>query len=49
MEGPGRWFKAQLTARAESVVDLDFEMADGAFELRMSEEQLYGSQLLVFL
>src|SRR5271166_7000016 len=34
-----------LLRDAEGVVDLDAEIADGAFELRMSEERLYGSQV----
>jgi hypothetical protein len=41
--------KLNLLRDAEGVVDLDAEAADSAFELCTSEEQLYGSQLPVFL
>ena len=34
-----------LLRDAEGVVDLDAEIADGAFELRMSDEKRYGSQV----
>jgi len=37
--------KHNLLGDAEGVVDLDAEIADGAFELRMSEEKLYGSKV----
>jgi hypothetical protein len=34
-----------LLGDAEGVVDLDAELTDSAFELRVSEEELYGSQV----
>jgi hypothetical protein len=37
--------KLNLLGDAEGVVDLDAEIADGAFEPRMSEEKLYGSKV----
>jgi hypothetical protein len=49
--GPTGWkgraggSKLNLLRDAEGVIDLDTEIADGAFELRMSEEELYGSQV----
>jgi hypothetical protein len=41
--------KLNLLRDAEGVIDLDTEIADGAFELRMSEEELYGSQVACLL
>ena len=38
-----------LLGDAEGVVDLDAELTDSAFELRVSEEELYGSQVARFL
>jgi hypothetical protein len=45
--GKGRTGNSKLNqlGEAEGVVDLDAEIADGAFELRMSEEELYGSKV----
>jgi hypothetical protein len=38
-----------MLRNAERVIDLDAESANGAFELRVPEEQLDGRRLPVFL
>src|SRR6202008_3216711 len=36
----------RLFGHLERVIDLDAEVSNGAFELRMAEEQLYSAQIL---
>ena len=49
--GPAKWqgrevrSEFDLLCDAESVIDLDPEIPDGAFELRMSEQQLNRSKV----
>jgi hypothetical protein len=40
--------KLNLLRDAEGVADLDAEIADGTFKLRMFKEQLYGSKVASF-
>jgi len=44
-EPRGHLSELDLLRNAEGVVDLDAEIANGAFELRMSEEELNGPKI----
>ena len=43
--GPRRSVRVRPALRSESVIDLDPEIPDGAFELRMSEQKLNRSKV----